>query len=81
MFHIFGDYCYDYINYLLYRKFIILHSFTVFNTCCLHLIMHFPVFNSFLKGVKPEKKIDANGKHFEDYWASSKKVQPVICSV
>ncbi|CAB4020579.1 dynein heavy chain 3, axonemal-like, partial [Paramuricea clavata] len=27
-----------------------------------------------LKGVKPEKKIDANGKQFEDYWASSKKL-------
>ncbi|XP_028407226.1 dynein heavy chain 3, axonemal-like [Dendronephthya gigantea] len=27
-----------------------------------------------LKGVKPEKKVDANGKHFEDYWASSKKL-------
>ena len=28
----------------------------------------------FTQGVKPEKKIDANGKQFEDYWASSKKV-------
>ena len=29
---------------------------------------------SSIQNIKPEKKIDANGKQFEDYWPAAKKV-------
>lgn len=28
-----------------------------------------------MKGVKPEKRIDPNGKPFEDYWSAAKRVR------
>lgn len=27
-----------------------------------------------MKGIKPDKKTDANGKAFEDYWPAAKRV-------
>ena len=38
---------------------------------CAYYLQHLYFYK---KVVKPEKKIDANGKQVEDYWASSKKV-------
>lgn len=27
-----------------------------------------------MKDIKPDRKIDANGKHYDDYWAPAKRV-------